>query len=283
MRTQETIPLPSNPAQPQPTELLWPGAAPGAQGTQDADRPALFVHLPPSPCANPPAVVICPGGGYSQVMMTYEGHDVAHWLNQHGIAGIVVRYRVAPYRHPIPLLDGQRALRLVRARARQWGLDPGRIGMMGFSAGGHLAASVATHFDPGNPQAADPIDRQTSRPDFLILVYPVITMGTKGHTGSRNLLLGEAPAAAQIDALSAERQVTAQTPPTFLAHAKTDSVVPVANSAMFYAALQAHGVPADYFELPAGDHGLGCGQGEHWLAWQTRCLTWLRQRGLARD
>jgi acetyl esterase/lipase len=275
--------LPTDLAEPSCTQSLWPDAVPGAQGTQDADRPAIFVHLPTPPVIDSPAVVICPGGGYHELMMSYEGHDIARWLNQQGIVGIVLKYRVAPYGHPIPLLDGQRALRLVRSRARQWGLDPGQIGMMGFSAGGHLAATVATQADAGDPRAADRVDRVSCRPDFLILVYPVITMGPKGHAGCREKLLGNPAPVALINQLSAELHVTAQTPPTFLAHAKTDSVVPVEHSAMFYAALKSHGVAAEFLELPTGEHGLGCGNSDEWRQWQTRCHAWLRVRGLTRD
>lgn len=262
------------------TCLLWPDGAPGARGDAAADRPEITVHLPPAGTANGSAVVICPGGGYGGLMMSYEGHDIAHWLNGYGVAGIVLKYRVSPYRHPVPLLDARRALRTVRLNAKEWGLAPDRIGVMGFSAGGHLAATLATHFDAGDPRSADPVERLACRPDFAILVYPVITMGEQTHGGSRDNLLGPHAAPADLELLSNERQVTARTPPAFLAHSVQDSAVSVANSRLFYAALQAHGVPAEFLELPAGDHGLGCGQGAEWACWQAHCLAWLKARRL---
>jgi len=262
-------------------ELIWPDGAPGAVGNNAADKPSISIHLPPSGKANGTAVVICPGGGYGALMMSYEGHDIARWLNSQGITGIVLKYRVSPYRHPAPLQDSQRAIRIVRARAEKLGIDPTRIGIMGFSAGGHLAATVGTHFDVGDPKATDPVDRMSCRPDFLVLVYPVISMGPKGHAGSTANLLGKAPSAALIDLLSNEKQVTDKTPPTFLAHAKTDQMVPSENSALFAAACKSHNVPFEYFELERGAHGLGCGKGAEWAAWQTKCSDWFQARGLA--
>ncbi|MEI8078158.1 MAG: alpha/beta hydrolase [bacterium] len=262
------------------TSPLWPEGAPGARGEAAADRPELTVHLPPAGTANGSAMVIFPGGGYGDLMMSYEGHDLAAWLNGYGVAGIVLKYRVSPYRHPIPLLDAKHALRTVRLHAREWGLAADRIGVMGFSAGGHLAATLATQFDAGDPQAADPVARQSCRPDFAILVYPVITMGEQTHGGSRDNLLGPNATLADRELLSNERQVTARTPPTFLAHSVQDSTVSVANSRLFYAALQASGVPAEFLELPTGDHGLGCGQGAEWADWQAGCLAWLNARHL---
>jgi acetyl esterase/lipase len=268
-------------AEPKP-ELLWPSGAPLMDANKPNTAPTITVHMPEAAKSNGAAVVICPGGGYGSLMMSYEGHDVAKWLNQYGFVGIVVKYRVSPYRHPVEMLDGQRAMRLVRSKAGQLNVDPNRIGIMGFSAGGHLAATVGTHFDAGDAKAADPIDRVSCRPDFMVLVYPVITMGPKSHAGSRKNLLGDSPSAKLIDLLSNEKQVTKQTPPTFLAHATTDQAVPVANSAMFYEALKAHGVPAEFFELPTGAHGLGCGKGAEWAAWQAKCLDWFKARGLVK-
>lgn len=263
-----------------PVLKLWPAGAPLAKGEKPADSPEITIHRAPAEKANGAAVVICPGGGYGALMMSYEGHDVAKWLNGFGIAGIVLKYRVAPYRHPAPLLDAQRALRLTRLHAGEWGLDANRIGIMGFSAGGHLAATLGTHFDAGNAQAADPAEHLGCRPDFLILIYPVISMGAKGHAGSRAALLGPDPAPADVASLSTELQVTAQTPPAFLAHSVQDKLVAVENSRMFAAALQAKGVAATYFELPKGEHGLGCGKGEDWTSWQRACAQWLASRGL---
>lgn len=255
--------------------LLWPSSAPGAKGNLPADKPALTIYLPAPEKANGAAVVICPGGGYGMLMMTYEGNDIAAWLNEQGVAGIVLQYRIAPYQHPAPLLDAQRALRTVRAHAAEWKIDPKRIGIMGFSAGGHVASTLGTHYDAGDPKADDPIERAGCRPDFMLLIYPVITMGPKANAGSKQNLLGKNPAPELMESLSNEKQVTAQTPPAFLAHSKLDRVVPVEDSQMFYDALKAHSVAAEFLELPTGDHGLGCGKGALWAEWQTKCLEWM--------
>lgn len=239
----------------------------------------MTVYLPAPGKATGTAAIICPGGGYRALMETYEGCDVAMWLVQHGVAGVVLRYRVNA-RHPAPWLDGQRAVRVVRAHARAWRLNPNRIGMIGFSAGGHLAATVGTHFDSGNRTAADPVERQSSRPDFLVLIYPVITFGEQTHGGSREVLLGPNPDPEAVRFLSNELHVSPETPPAFLAHARTDTVVPVLNSRLFHDALRAQGVPTELLELPEGEHGLGCGQGPLWQAWQDACLRWMTARGL---
>jgi len=262
------------------TELLWPEGAPGAKGQGPADKPEITIHLPPEGKANGTAVVICPGGGYGALMMSYEGHDIAKWLNGYGIAGIVLKYRINPYGHPAPLQDAERALRLVRLHAKEWGVDSAKIGIMGFSAGGHVASTLGTHFDAGDPAAKDPAERLSCRPDFMLLVYPLITMGPKGHDGSRSVLLGRNPTQEAIDLLSNEKQVSAQTPPCFLAHSVTDQAVPVENSQMFYDALKAKGVPAEFLKLPTGPHGLGCGKGPEWEAWQKACLEWMKSRKL---
>ncbi len=259
-----------------PLQLLWPDGAPLATGDKDADKPAYAVYLPEKDKATGTAVVICPGGGYGGLMMSYEGRDIAKWLNGMGIAGIVLKYRVTPYCHPCPLLDAQRAMRTVRKNAKEWGINSNRIGIMGFSAGGHVASTVGTHYDAGNAKSADPIEQVTSRPDFMILIYPVISMGEKGHAGSRANLLGPNPTAADIELLSNEKQVTADTPPTFLAHSKKDSMVNVEQSQMFYGALMKNKVKTTFHELPTGDHGLGCGNGPEWAAWQKACTEWLK-------
>jgi acetyl esterase/lipase len=213
-------------------------------------------------------------------MMTYEGHDIARWLVARGVAGIVLRYRVAPNRHPAPWDDVRRAIRLVRARAAEWRLDADRVGVMGFSAGGHLASTVGVHHDAGEPAAEDPIRRLGCRPDFLVLVYPVISMGLKGHGGSRANLLGKSPSEADLEFLSTEKHVDERTPPAFLVHSKLDKAVSSEHSAMFHAALRAKGVASEYLELPEGEHGLGCGKGSQWEAWQAACLRWMEGRGL---
>jgi len=261
-------------------ELLWPNGAPGAKGDKSADKPSITIHRPPAGKANGTAVVICPGGGYGRLMMSYEGHDIAKWLNGYGVTGIVLKYRLKPYLHPVPLNDGQRAMRIVRSRANELGLDPKRIGIMGFSAGGHVASTVGTHYDKGDPKATDPLLKVSCRPDFMILIYPVISMGPKGHRGCTVNLLGKAPPSELVELLSNEKQVTADTPPSFLAHSKADKIVPSENSALFAAACKAKGVPVEYLELPTGRHGLGCGKGAEWKAWQAKCIAWMKARGL---
>ncbi|WP_339676798.1 alpha/beta hydrolase, partial [uncultured Gimesia sp.] len=204
-----------------------------------------------------------------------EGHGIAKWINQHGITGIVLEYRMPHGRSYVPLLDAQRAIRLVRANAKRWDIDPDRVGIMGFSAGGHLASTAATHFDKGDPQAKEAIDRESSRPDFAILVYPVVTMGDSTHGGSRKNLLGNNPTPELVELFSNEKQVTAQTPPIFLAHAVDDKPVPIKNSQDLYAALQAKKIPSQLLELPSGGHGLNGYKGPMWDAWQKQSLEWL--------
>ncbi len=249
-------------------------------GSDGPKGPTLTVHLPLADKANGTALLICPGGGYGGLMLSYEGHDIAAWLNARGVAGFVLKYRVAPNRHPAPWDDARRAMRIIRSRAAEWKLDVARIGVIGFSAGGHLASTLGTHFDAGNPAAEDLVERQSCRPDFLVLVYPVISMGTKGHSGSRKNLLGATPSEADLDFLSSEKQVTERTPPAFLVHSKTDRVVPLEHSQLFHEALKSKGVASELLELPTGEHGLGCGVGPLWKQWQDRCLEWMGTRKL---
>lgn len=258
---------------------IWPGEAPLADAKSEKVEVPITVHLPPADRANGAAFVICPGGGYGGKVVEAEGHGIARWLNSNGIAGIVLEYRLPAGHYHRPMLDAQRALRVVRARAAEWKLDPRRIGIMGFSAGGHLASTAGTHFDAGNPMALDPIDRVSCRPDFMVLVYPVITMGEKTHGGSRQNLLGPNPSSALKELFSNEKQVTAQTPPTFLTHARTDAVVSIANSQMFHEALKANGVASELQEFAKGNHGYNGYKGEEWDAWQKRSLEWLGERG----
>lgn len=255
---------------------LWPGTAPtGNDASEPNPKSAITVHLPAADKANGAAAVICPGGGYGGLVTGAEGHGIADWLVKHGIAGIVLEYRLPAGRSHVPLLDAQRAIRTVRSKAAEWKIDPQRIGIIGFSAGGHLASTAATHFDAGKPGASDPIDRVSCRPDFAILVYPVVTMGEKTHAGSKKNLLGPQPSAELVELFSNEKQVTDETPPMYLAHAKNDGPVPPDNSRMLYEALQAHHIPAEYLELPAGGHGLNGYKGPMWDAWQSGALKWL--------
>jgi acetyl esterase/lipase len=257
---------------------LWPDGAPGAVGKEAGDIPTVTVYLPPADKATGAAVVICPGGGYGGLAMDHEGHQVAKWLNTLGVAGVILKYRHAPnYRHPIPLTDAQRAIRFVRANAKDWKIDPNRVGILGFSAGGHLASTAGTHFDKGDPDAKDPIDRLSSRPDFMVLVYPVITLvGPKAHAGSRNNLLGKNQEAKLVESLCNEKQVTADTPPTFLTHTKEDNGVPPENSMMFYEACKKAGVPTEIHLYEKGRHGLGLGPKDlEFSQWPERCAEWM--------
>lgn len=266
----------------QPRALLWPDGAPGAQGTEDSDTPWLWVYLPPPERATGTAVVVCPGGGYGHLAIGHEGHDVAEWLNNLGVAAFVLKYRIAPYRHPAPLGDAQRAVRLVRARAGQWRVDPRRVGIMGFSAGGHLASTAATHFDAGNADSADPVERESCRPDFAILCYPVISLISDfTHKGSLRNLLGDAPDPDLLNNLSNQTQVTGQTPPTFLFHTGADTGVPVEHSLAFYAALRTAGVPAELHVYQEGRHGVGLASDDPVLStWPARLADWLKIQGL---
>lgn len=252
---------------------LWTNHAPVGGGEFQKADATLTVHRASKP--NGAALVICPGGGYGGLVTGPEGHGIAQWLNGHGIAGVVLEYRMPHGKAFVPLLDAQRAIRTVRAQAAPWGIDPKRIGIIGFSAGGHLASSAGTHFDAGDPQAADAVERVSCRPDFMVLVYPVISMGEKAHVGSRNNLLGRDATPELIQQFSSEQRVTRETPPTFLAHALNDLVVLPDNSQMFHDALTAHGVATEYLKLPAGGHGLSGYKGPMWDAWQKQALEWL--------
>jgi acetyl esterase/lipase len=252
---------------------LWNGNAPIGDGkSEDADT-KITVHRPAN--ANGTAIVICPGGGYGVLVTGGEGHGIAEWLNQHGITGIVLEYRLPKGRSLVPLLDAQQAIRTVRANAKDWGINPSRVGIMGFSAGGHLAATAGTHFDDGDPRGTTTVDRMSCRPDFTILVYPVVTMGDGTHQGTRTNLLGPNPSPEMIKRFSNELQVTARTPPTFLAHAANDKPVPPAHSRILFEALQAKQIPSKYLELPSGGHGLNGYKGPMWDAWQKQSLEWL--------
>ena len=275
---------PSNLAANGPDVLLWPSGAPGAQGNDDADKPELTVFLPHGANATKTGVVVAPGGGYQHLAMEKEGFAVARWLNDHGVAAFVLRYRLGPkYHHPVELGDAQRAIRLVRTHAAEYGLAEDHVGMWGFSAGGHLTATAGTHFDSGEAGAADPIEQKSSRPDFLILAYPVITMmDSSVHVGSKQNLLGENPNPGLVSLLSDELQVTPQTPPTFLFSTTDDKTVPIANSVMFYEALVRAGVPAEMHVFQHGAHGAGLAPTNPQLSvWPDLLIKWMRERGYA--
>jgi acetyl esterase/lipase len=260
---------------------LWTLGVPGAVGKSPEDKPALTVFQPPNGTANGSAVIICPGGGYGHLAEGHEGVEVAAWLNTRGVTAFVLKYRLAPrYRHPAPLQDAQRAIRTVRARASEWKIDSQRIAILGFSAGGHLASTVGTHFDEGDPKSTDLIERASCRPDLMVLCYPVISLTSPfTHVGSRNNLLGNNPDVKLLENLSNDKQVTRETPPTFLFHTSMDSAVPPENSILFYLALRAKGVPAEMHIYEQGRHGVGLAAKDLILStWPIRCSAWLESR-----
>ncbi len=251
------------------TELLWPEGAPGAVGTEDADKPALTIY--PAAQPNGAAVLVCPGGGYVNLAMDHEGRQVAEWFNSFGVTAFVLKYRLGPrYRHPAMLEDARRAMRIIRSRAKEFGIDPARVGVMGFSAGGHLASTLSTHFQEGE------------RPDFAILCYPVISFTTRyTHSGSMRFLLGDPPDPALVWELSNELRVTSQTPPTFLFHTNADTAVPPENSVLYYLALRRAGVPAEMHIYQEGRHGVGLAPKDPVLStWPGRLKDWLMVRGI---
>ncbi len=271
-------------APPEGTEVLplWPGGTKDKPAAEDLYEPTLAVFPAPADTATGAAVIVCPGGGYGGLAIDYEGYEVAQMFNRNGVSAFVLRYRVAPWRHPAPLNDAQRAVRIVRSRAAEWGIRPDRIGMLGFSAGGHLVSTAGTHFDNGTPDAKEPVDRVGCRPDFLFLIYPVITFKSPvGHAGSGKNLLGENPDPALVDLLANDEQVTPQTPPSFLVHSYADSAVPAENSIQFYLALRRAGVPAEMHLYEKGEHGYGMGKGDPVLStWPGHAIDWMKTRGL---
>jgi acetyl esterase/lipase len=275
---------------------LWPADHPANAGNEPAytgtiewmervtRSPAITPFLPEPDRRGGAAVVICPGGGYAGLAMEKEGLEVARWMQARGIVGIVLRYRCGGGKNqqPVPLMDAQRAIRMVRSRAEEWGVDPERVGILGFSAGGHLASTAATMFDEGESNSNDPIARFSSRPDFAVLVYPVISMAEGvGHGGSRQNLLGANADIALVERWSTDRQVTAKTPPTFLVHASDDEGVLVKNSLLFYEALVAHNVPAELHVYEVGGHGFGMLRGDRPAdRWPEQLEPWLKQHNI---
>jgi acetyl esterase/lipase len=260
---------------------LWPEGAPAAPAKADADRTRLEFYRPAEKAAGT-AMVVCPGGGYGFLAIDHEGREVAEWLNAQGIAAFVLHYRLAPrYRHPAPLQDAQRAVRTVRARAGEWKIDPQRIGILGFSAGGHLAGSASVLFEAGKEESADPIEKVSSRPDFTVLAYPVISFTAPWtHQGSKQNLLGKDAPAELAESLSLEKLVTPQTPPSFLVASGTDRAVPAENSLTFYQALRAAGVPAELHLYERGEHGFGLGKKDPVLSsWPDLLKGWMEMHG----
>lgn len=275
-------------AQNEPVLPLWPaGSVPGAKGDGTNDIPTLTAYLPEADRRSGAAMVICPGGGYGHLAQ-HEGRDYALFLNREGIACFVLKYRLGShgYRHPIMLEDAARAVRLVRARAGEWGVDPGRVGIMGSSAGGHLASTLITHFDSGRADAADPVDRQSSRPSVGVLCYPVISLGKFTHQGSKNNLLGASPTTELVEDLSNEKRVRKDGPPVFVWHTVEDNAVPVENSLMFAQALREAGVPFDLHLYEKGRHGIGLmakpPQFENAHPWAADLVFWLRANRFGR-
>ncbi len=253
------------------TFRLWPDRAPDARGSGSADTPVVQVFLPVPGARTGSSIVVCPGGSYGR-LAPHEGAVIGRWLAKNGVTAFVLRYRVGPkYRHPVALGDALRAIRFVRSHADRWKLDPQRIGIMGFSAGGHLASSAATHYTEGDPRSEDPIERASSRPDVQILIYPVITMGPGTHEESRHNLLGRDPSPGLVDQMSSEKHVSGTTPPAFLVHSTNDNEVPVLNSDVYVEALTKFKVPHEYLRGNLGGHGFGLTE-----VWSDRCIAWLR-------
>ena len=278
--TQMTRPA-APPASPQEI-LLWENGAPGALGQADTDKPTITAYRAPRGSSGT-AIVVAPGGGYGALAIEHEGRQWAYWYNAMGITAFVLKYRLGPrYHHPIELGDAQRAIRTVRSRAAEFNIVPDRIGMMGFSAGGHLTSTAGTHFDSGKADSSDPIERVSSRPDFLILGYPVISFDPAvTHAGSLRNLLGENPDPKLVENLSNDLQVTAQTPPTFIFHTTNDAAVPVENSLRFYLALKKAKVPVEMHLFENGPHGVGMALNDPSLSsWPNLLMNWLRARGM---
>jgi acetyl esterase/lipase len=276
----QPAPLPIHDAETMP---LWAGGAPDARGIGEVDIPSLTAYLPRNTPPGMTAIIILPGGSYRNLAMNHEGRQVANYLNSAGVAAFVLQYRLGPrYHHPVELGDAQRAIRTIRSHAAEWHIAADRIGVIGFSAGGHLAATVSTQFDSGDDQAQDLVDRVGSRPDFAILCYPVISLTEPWtHQGSKTNLLGDHPSADLAKSLSAEQSVTARTPPTFLFLTNADTVVPAENSVAYYLALRKAGVSAEMHIFENGPHGVGLATNDAALSeWPKLLMNWMRVHGL---
>ncbi|MBV8513730.1 MAG: alpha/beta hydrolase, partial [Acidobacteria bacterium] len=265
------------------TFRLWEKSAPGALGDSDQDIPTLTLYPATHHDKPTAAIVVAPGGSYHRLAANHEGRQVANWFNAMGITAFVLQYRLGPrYHHPIELGDAQRAMRVVRSHAKEFNIDPIQLGFMGFSAGGHLASTLATHFDAGNASDSDPVDSQSCRPDFVILAYPVISMTADySHKGSAENLLGSPPDPALAKQLSNELNVTPSSPPTFLFSTSADTLVPPENTVAFYLALRKAGVPAEMHIFEKGPHGVGLALNDVALSeWGILLTNWLRIRGV---
>jgi acetyl esterase/lipase len=264
---------------------LWPEGAPLAQGIEEADKPSVTVYFPVKEKATGAAVLICPGGGYVTLALNHEGWQVAKWFNEQGITAVILRYRVGTwdhkkYMHPAPFMDVSRGMRLVRSKSKEWGLNPEKIGVLGFSAGGHLASCLGTMYDGGNPKAKDPIDRVSSKPNYMALIYPVITFRTKAaFTFGRGVLLGDNARQSLVDSMSTETRVSTMTPPTFIMYTDQDDINAM-NGVLFYSALKENNVPAELHIYERGAHGYGFyPQLDRIADWTERLKNWLKNRG----
>ena len=270
--------------------LLWPDGAPGAMGNRPEDKPSIKVYLADQEKANGTAVLICPGGGYVTLADKHEGLDFANWFNELGITAFVLKYRLGTwdhkgYEHPAPWQDATRAIQIIKSRAKEWNINPDRVGIIGFSAGGHLASTVGTIFINADEESRDPVLHHSSRPAFMILCYPVIALNASyTHKFSRAVLLGPDPDLDLVDSLSTQNRVTSLTPPTFLFHTNEDSGVPPENSTAFYLALRENNIQAELHIYEKGKHGVGLAKDDPVLStWSDRLFDWLKVRGLLQD
>lgn len=270
---------------------IWPGAAPGISKTGEKESfeenrvyhvndPTVTVYTPPADKATGAAVIICPGGGYTRLAIGHEGYELAEWLNEQGIAGFVLKYRMYDYGQPAPLQDVQRAIRFVRKHAADWKLDPSKIGVMGSSAGGHVASSGGVHYADKVYDPIDDVDTVSARPDFMVLLYPVVSMENGiTHQGSRKNLLGDNPSRELVEFYSNDLHVTSDTPPMFIVHATDDTAVPVENSLSLYRGFVEAGVPAEIHMFEKGGHGFGLARTiEGTSKWPSLCQEWLKTR-----
>jgi acetyl esterase/lipase len=275
---------------------VWPNGASDSNGitqpeeifdgkrVRNVTEAEIYIYLPKMGVNKGAAIVICPGGGYGMEAMDHEGYDMAEWLALQGVAGIVLKYRLPNGHDQIPLGDAQRAIRIVRQKAAEWGINPGKVGIAGSSAGGHLASTAGTKFDLGKPESTDPIDKYSCRPDFMLLLYPVITFDEQfGHMGSRTNLIGPGNKWELVEKYSNELHVTAQTPPTFLILSDDDGAVPPRNSIEFYMALKKFNIPAEMHIFRDGGHGFGMNKINKPVdQWPNLFAQWMKAQGITK-